>query len=124
MEEIVKEGITPSEDIYFIATVDEEDSMKGSKALLKESFLDTIPLIIVCEPTGLKICTAGKGRTYANLKITGQTGHVVRTLFFKSFASSILITRLDKFRNNLVVLAVFIGYRCFFANYRECFFFY
>lgn len=75
MEEIVKEGITPSEDIYFIATVDEEDSMKGSKALLKESFLDTIPLIIVCEPTGLKICTAGKGRTYANLKITGQTGH-------------------------------------------------
>lgn len=75
MEEIVKKGITPSEDIYLIATVDEEDSMKGSKALLKESFLDTIPLVIVCEPTGLKICTAGKGRTYANLKITGQTGH-------------------------------------------------
>ncbi len=75
MAEIVKKGITPSEDIYLIATVDEEDSMKGSKALLKESFLDTIPLVIVCEPTGLKICTAGKGRTYANIKITGQTGH-------------------------------------------------
>lgn len=75
MSEIVDKGITPSNDIYLIATVDEEDSMKGSKALLKESLLDTIPLVIVCEPTGLKICTAGKGRTYANLKITGQTGH-------------------------------------------------
>lgn len=75
MSEIVKRGITPSQDIYLIATVDEEDSMKGSKALLKEPLLDSIPLVIVCEPTNLKICTAGKGRTYANIKITGQTGH-------------------------------------------------
>lgn len=75
MSEIVRRGITPLQDIYLIATVDEEDSMKGSKTLLKESFLDNIPLVIVCEPTGLKICTAGKGRTYGNLKIMGQTGH-------------------------------------------------
>lgn len=75
MSEIVKKGITPSQDIYLIATVDEEDGMKGSKALLKEAFLDTISHVIVCEPTNLKVCTAGKGRTYANIKITGQTSH-------------------------------------------------
>jgi succinyl-diaminopimelate desuccinylase len=75
MSEIVRKGIVPSQDIYFIATVDEEDSMKGSKALLKESLLDNISLVIVCEPTSLKICTAGKGRTYGNLKLIGSTGH-------------------------------------------------
>lgn len=75
MSEIAKRGITPARDIYLIATVDEEDGMKGSKALLKEAFIDTIGLLIVCEPTGLKICAAGKGRTYADIRITGQTGH-------------------------------------------------
>jgi acetylornithine deacetylase/succinyl-diaminopimelate desuccinylase family protein len=75
MLEIVKKNIVPAQDIYLIATVDEEDSMKGSKALLKENLLDTIPVVIVCEPTGLKLCTAGKGRTYGNIKIAGRTGH-------------------------------------------------
>lgn len=75
MDEIVKRKIVPNQDIYLIATVDEEDIMKGSKSLLKEVFLNKIPIIIVCEPTNLKVCTAGKGRTYANIKITGQTSH-------------------------------------------------
>ncbi len=75
MSQIAEKGIIPAGDIYLIATVDEEDGMKGSKALLNESFLDTIPLLIVCEPTDLKICTAGKGRTYGSIKITGKTGH-------------------------------------------------
>ncbi|NMM61911.1 M20 family metallopeptidase [Clostridium sp. P21] len=75
MSNIVKKGVMPPNDIYLIATVDEEDSMKGSKALLNEHFLSTIELLVVCEPTGLEICTAGKGRTYANICITGKTGH-------------------------------------------------
>ena len=75
MSEIAKRGIRPARDIYLIATVDEEDGMKGSRGLLKEAFLDTIGLLVVCEPTGLKICTAGKGRTYADIRVTGQTGH-------------------------------------------------
>ena len=75
MAQIVQRGITPQRDIYLIATVDEEDGMKGSKALLQEPFLDTVSLLVVCEPTGQKACIAGKGRTYGNIRITGQTGH-------------------------------------------------
>ncbi|MGB4588116.1 MAG: M20 family metallopeptidase [Clostridiaceae bacterium] len=75
MREIVKRGIIPQNDIYLIATVDEEDGMKGSKALLKEPFLDSVSLMVVCEPTSLKACIAGKGRTYGNIRITGKTGH-------------------------------------------------
>lgn len=75
MAEIVQRGIVPKRDIYLIATVDEEDGMKGSKALLQEPFLDAISLMVVCEPTGLKTCIAGKGRTYGDIRITGQTGH-------------------------------------------------
>lgn len=75
MQQIAKEGIVPSQDVYLVATVDEEDGMKGSKALLNESFIGKAQMIIVCEPTGLKICSAGKGRTYGSIKITGQTGH-------------------------------------------------
>lgn len=75
MREIAKRGIIPQRDIYLIATVDEEDGMKGSKALLKEPFLDSVSLMVVCEPTSLKACIAGKGRTYGNIRITGQTGH-------------------------------------------------
>lgn len=75
MKEIAKQGIIPQRDIYLIATVDEEDGMKGSKALLQEPFLDAVSLMVVCEPTSLKACIAGKGRTYGNIRITGQTGH-------------------------------------------------
>ena len=75
MREITKRGIIPQRDIYLIATVDEEDGMKGSKALLKEPLLDSISLMVVCEPTSLKACIAGKGRTYGNIRISGKTGH-------------------------------------------------
>lgn len=75
MREITKRGIIPQRDIYLIATVDEEDGMKGSKALLKEPLLDSISLMVVCEPTSLKACIAGKGRTFGNIRISGKTGH-------------------------------------------------
>ncbi|MBP1919211.1 M20 family metallopeptidase [Youngiibacter multivorans] len=75
MASIKESGITPPRDIYMIATVDEEDGMKGSKSLLDEKFLDRAELIIVCEPTGLMVCTAGKGRTYGTISIQGGTGH-------------------------------------------------
>ncbi|ETA79797.1 peptidase M20 [Youngiibacter fragilis 232.1] len=75
MAAVKESGAVPPNDIYLIATVDEEDGMKGSKALLKERFLDKLDLLIVCEPTGLMVCTAGKGRTYGTISIQGGTGH-------------------------------------------------
>ncbi len=75
MAAIKESGITPPRDIYLIATVDEEDGMKGSKSLLDENFLDKVELLIVCEPTGLMVCNAGKGRTYGTISVQGGTGH-------------------------------------------------
>lgn len=75
MAAIKESKVTPPRDIYLIATVDEEDGMKGSKSILKEKFLEKIQLLVVCEPTGLKVCTAGKGRTYGTISIQGGTGH-------------------------------------------------
>lgn len=75
MAAVKESGAVPPGDIYLIATVDEEDGMKGSKALLEEEFLDRVGLLIVCEPTGLKVSTAGKGRTYGTIYIQGGTGH-------------------------------------------------
>lgn len=75
MAAVKESGVIPPRDIYLIATVDEEDGMKGSKALLEEGFLDRIGLLIVCEPTDLMVCTAGKGRTYGTIYIQGGTGH-------------------------------------------------
>jgi acetylornithine deacetylase/succinyl-diaminopimelate desuccinylase family protein len=75
MAAIKESGFTPPRDIYMIATVDEEDGMKGSKSLLDEKFLEKVELLIVCEPTGLMVCTAGKGRTYGTISVQGGTGH-------------------------------------------------
>lgn len=75
MAHMKKQGILPPTDIYLIATVDEEDGMIGSKRLLHEPFLRQIDRLIVCEPTQLTLATAGRGRTYANIHVKGQTGH-------------------------------------------------
>lgn len=75
MKAIAEDGILPERDIFLVATVDEEDGMRGSKALADHPLLKEASEVIVCEPTGLQVCTAGKGRTYGELDVRGHTGH-------------------------------------------------
>ncbi|EAY06295.1 Clan MH, family M20, peptidase T-like metallopeptidase [Trichomonas vaginalis G3] len=70
-----KYGYKPKTDIFFLATIDEEDYMKGSKAALNYPALKKVKGCIVCEPTGLHLCTAGKGRTWATVRVKGETAH-------------------------------------------------
>lgn len=75
MKYLKEKGITPLRDIALVATIDEEDSMKGSKKLVENELLKNFSEVVVCEPTNLEICNVGRGRTYGVIDIKGQTGH-------------------------------------------------
>jgi len=69
------EGRTPRGDVLLVLTSDEEDLMAGSKAVAGHPLLDRDADVVVCEPTGLRLCTVGRGRTWARLTVRGATGH-------------------------------------------------
>ncbi len=68
-------SIVPERDIVLAATVDEEDFMSGSKAVTAHPLLEKCRSVVVCEPTSMQLCTKGKGRTYGEVIIQGNTGH-------------------------------------------------
>ena len=75
MAVLQRHGIVPPTDIIFAATIDEENYMKGSKKLLYSPFFDGARSLVVCEPTDLKLCIKGKGRTWADVCVRGKTAH-------------------------------------------------
>ncbi|MDO5755767.1 MAG: M20 family metallopeptidase [Tissierellia bacterium] len=75
MKILKEQNIVPEQDIAFVATVDEEDAMLGSKAMIGREDLKNYKSCVVAEPTNMILCNRGRGRTYGNLYIKGQTGH-------------------------------------------------
>lgn len=73
--EEAERGEIPEEDISLILTSDEEGEMRGSEALLKEPEISRIGRLVVCEPTGLALCSAGRGRIYGSMTLHGRSGH-------------------------------------------------
>ncbi len=67
--------VTPPGDVLLVLTCDEEDLMTGSKAVVGHPLLARDADVVVCEPTGLELCTVGRGRTWARLTVRGRTGH-------------------------------------------------
>lgn len=70
-----RHNITPSRDVILAATIDEENYMKGSKALHDNPIFENAKYLIVCEPTDMKICNEQKGRTWADVCVHGMTAH-------------------------------------------------
>ena len=70
-----RHNITPTRDIILAATIDEENYMKGSKALQGNKIFENAGYLIVCEPTDMKICNEQKGRTWADICVHGMTAH-------------------------------------------------
>ncbi len=66
---------TPPGDVLLVLTTDEEDLMGGSKAVAGHPLLAREADVVVGEPTGLALCTTGRGRTWAQLTLRGATGH-------------------------------------------------
>lgn len=75
MKSLKEKNIVPEKDIALVATVDEENLMLGSRAMIGNPLIRHCKSVVVCEPTSLKVCTASRGRTYATIHITGKTGH-------------------------------------------------
>jgi succinyl-diaminopimelate desuccinylase len=73
--ELARERRTPPGDVLLALTADEEDLMAGSKAVARHPLLARDADVVVGEPTGLRVCTAGRGRTWAKLTLRGATGH-------------------------------------------------
>ena len=70
-----RHNIKPSRDVILAATIDEENYMKGSKALQNNPICEGAKYLIVCEPTDMKICNEQKGRTWADVCVHGMTAH-------------------------------------------------
>lgn len=61
--------------IVLAFSCDEEDRMSGVRALVGVPELRGCTEMIVAEPTGLKLCHASRGRTWATITVSGKTGH-------------------------------------------------
>ncbi len=75
MQAIRQQGITPPGDIVLIATVDEEDIMRGSKALIASDVLNDVKNLVICEPSDMNLMCCCRGRTWADIKLVGDSGH-------------------------------------------------
>lgn len=98
MKYIKENRIEINRDIALVATVDEEDGMKGSKALIGNELLENFREVVVCEPTSLEVCNISRGRTYGTIDIKGKTGHASQG---SSNGNAILIANkiIDKMMN-------------------------
>lgn len=75
LKEVKNRGIIPPGDVVVIGTVDEEDVMRGVKALTTCGLLDDIKNMVICEPSDMKLYCCCRGRTWADITLTGESGH-------------------------------------------------
>lgn len=71
----VANGKELKQDCVFIASVDEEDYMRGGEKAIASSWVKKDDLIMDCEPTNGQIRVAHKGRTWIDLTVHGITAH-------------------------------------------------
>lgn len=72
---VKRSGHIPPQDLLLLITCDEENRMLGSHAIAKTPWGEAFSELVVCEPTKLQLCRVGKGRTWAQLLVRGQTAH-------------------------------------------------
>lgn len=75
MKYLKDNGIVPPGDIILVASVDEENLMRGAKAMVHYPQLQDAKGIIVCEGTGLELIAESRGRTWAEVIFEGQSAH-------------------------------------------------
>ena len=75
MKFLKENNITPPGDIILCASVDEEDLMRGVKAMLNYPEVQSAKGVVVCEGTGLKLSVASRGRTWAEVTFEGESAH-------------------------------------------------
>ncbi len=74
---ILNKNIKPQNTIYFVATCDEEKNGIGASKFLEEydKILKKAKLLLIGEPTDLKLGIAQKGCMWIELRVKGKTSH-------------------------------------------------
>jgi acetylornithine deacetylase len=72
VEAILRAGMRPRGDVTLTFAIDEEYASLGTAAIARTRRADAS---IVTEPTGLRICVAHKGFTWATIRTEGQAAH-------------------------------------------------
>lgn len=75
MQFLQENHIQPPGDVVLVATVDEEDIMRGAKALINTACLQDIKNMIICEPSDMQLMFCSRGRTWADVTVKGESGH-------------------------------------------------
>lgn len=75
MRFLKEHDIVPPGDIILAASVDEENLMRGAKAMVNYPQLQAAKGIIVCEGTGLELIADSRGRTWAEIIFEGKSAH-------------------------------------------------
>ena len=75
MKYLKDHNIVPPGDIILAASVDEENLMRGAKAMMHYPQLQAAKGIIVCEGTGLELIADSRGRTWAEVIFEGKSAH-------------------------------------------------
>lgn len=79
LEALHAQKITPSGEVVFVATVDEEaPDMAGAHHLVASDFLRSTDQVIALEPTGTRLRLAQMGLRWLTLTITGKMAHAGR----------------------------------------------
>lgn len=68
-------GRPPKKNIYFIGTCDEEKDGIGAKHVITHKQMEKAELLLVGEPTGLRLGVAQKGCLWLKLYVSGETSH-------------------------------------------------
>ncbi|MDR2006824.1 MAG: M20 family metallopeptidase [Acidaminococcales bacterium] len=70
-----REGLTPEQDVVFLATADEEVSRRGAAAFVKSGGMSDIGAVLVGEPSNSDILLAHKGAMWLKVTARGKTAH-------------------------------------------------
>jgi succinyl-diaminopimelate desuccinylase len=62
-------------ELIFLGTADEEAGMSGADLLTKKGYVKNVDLMIIAEPTNLKIGVAEKGLLWVTIRVTGKSAH-------------------------------------------------
>ena len=72
---VAESGRKPKHTFQLIATVDEEDFMRGVEQTIRDNWVTSTDWVLDTEPTNGQIQVAHKGRTWFEVSIQGVTAH-------------------------------------------------
>lgn len=73
--ELVRQGITPEQDIVLALTADEEHAYRGAATIAESGLIDNAKFLLILEPTGGKGYIGQKGELWVEATFTGKAAH-------------------------------------------------